>query len=225
MRTANLVRFPLALATVLGISLLAWLAITTAVHANPYTVSASGGSVNTGATITSTLTVTPTGGEQVGGGVVDVVTPAGLTVQSCAGATGVIANCNYNSTGNVRFVFGQTTPFSGQLGTITYLAGTSLGAKAIDVQVSQCASTTATVLDCSATDATITVTAPGAGGTTPTVTGTTVPGTTPGAAALPTTGGSTGDSSMNWALPLFIVAGLALVSGSAAWGLHRSRSR
>ena len=217
MRTARLVRFPLALATLLGFTLLAWLAITTAVHANPFTVSATGGSVVVGSNITSTVTLTPTGSEQVGGAVVDVTTPSNLSVVSCAGATGVIANCNYNSTGNVRFVFGQITPFSGQVGTITYHAN-SVGTGNVGVTATQCASVSATPLDCTATGATITVTA--AGTATGTATG------TPPATSLPTTGGSTGSgSSTNWALPLFIIAGLALVTGSAAWTLHRARSR
>src|SRR5581483_9797059 len=204
MRTARLVRFPLALATLLGFTLLAWLAITTAVHANPFTVSATGGSVVVGSNITSTVTLTPTGSEQVGGAVVDVTTPSNLSVVSCAGATGVIANCNYNSTGNVRFVFGQITPFSGQVGTITYHAN-SVGTGNVGVTATQCASVSATPLDCTATG---------------TATG------TPPATSLPTTGGSTGSgSSTNWALPLFIIAGLALVTGSAAWTLHRARSR
>ena len=147
MRTAKLARFPLGLAGLLAFGLMAWLVISSVASANPFTVTATGGTVAPNGTISVPIDVNPDAGESVGAAKIDVTYDASLLTLTNVtsdfivnGPNPPVANGNL-AAGNVTVVFAQLTAVSGTVATLDFQAGSTAGSAAIGVTVTQCADT------------------------------------------------------------------------------------
>jgi hypothetical protein len=185
------------------------------------------------------LSVTPTGVSGVGAFSVDIVDDALVSATACTGVTGVICNEAF-AADTVRFTGAATPPgLTGNIGTITYLAGATEGTSNLTVNVDAAACTDADTnpITCTGTNGTIVIaqatatpspspspspapTSPGASPTGTGAAGSVTPTRSPTPAGLPPTGGSDdGSSSLPWLLAAMGVAGAT----AAAWATMRLR--
>ena len=181
-----------------------------------------------GESTTVSVTVTGGGGKSVGAITVDVTYDD--TLVSVTGCTPT-AVCNTAFGANtVRIVRADPAGLS-ELGTITFLAGSTEGVAALTIGIIgivTCADETGVTLICTANDGDITIVAPPAATDVP-PTATSMPGaataTPNGDGIVPPitgTGGSGGNSASTWLILALAGAGLAAIAGFGALRLRKA---